>query len=892
MIDFDASKLSLFSKKEIDELHARVVMRERKGKQVPCVKCLVRGKELQLKHEERIRQLWLARLTRDLGYPEKCIRVEYSVTIGSEKKRADIVVLDNSVSSSTSDRQFDEEYIIIETKREEVKEGKDQLRSYCNATGAPIAIWSNGQEMISWYRSEPNHFLEISEIPKSSDSLEDIINKPWTIETLKGIENTSLRSMIRKLENDVLANAGVDVFEEVFKLLFAKMYDEQNAQENNSILRFRDTNSDSEFFDRISDLFNSAKARWRGVFEENDKIKLATNNLRICVRRMEGWLLFNSNLEVIDDAFEYLVAKSSKGEKGQYFTPRWVIDMCVKMLDPKEDETLIDPACGSAGFLIHSIFHVWKKISVRLGNHGMNILADGSKPKVYANYVESKVFGIDFDDKVIRVARCLNLIAGDGQTNVLPLNSLEWNKWSDWRNDETWRDIYASGWSRFRTIMSDSKKKDYRKFKFDVCLANPPFSGAIKQLPILNLYEVSKSNGKQGSSSDRDVLFAERCIDLIRPGGRVAIVLPEGRFNNPSNVSLREYVMDKCRVLAVVSLHSNSFKPHTGIRTGVLLLQKWNDKKKDGPLCKKKSEYDIFFARQEVESVNNRGEKVYVRDSDKFLLDGNQQPVVAHDLFNHDGLTKDGIAEAFSSWAEDQELSFVENSQSGENSSTFFHESSTTAMEYRRFDPKFFLPEYRQLLTKIMEDSNRYRRIKEFSVFNQRGIQPKYVENGDVQVITSGNILDGYLDYRGFGRTSLSQMKLSQFSKAKVRSEDILIYTTGANIGRTALYTGTGNVIASNHVNILRIKEENPTYVAFMLNSQIGKMQVDAFKSGSAQPEIYPGDIENLVIPFLTKDEENEIVKRLLDAEEKRRQSIEAIDEIGNDLQGIFSVEE
>jgi type I restriction enzyme M protein len=139
----------------------------------------------------------------------------------------------------------------------------------------------------------------------------------------------------------------------------------------------------------------------------------------------------------------------------------------------------------------------------------------------------------------------------------------------------------------------------------------------------------------------------------------MAIVLPQGRFNNSSDQRVREFIMERCRVLAVVGLHPNSFKPHTGTKTSVLFVQKWNNNPAAGPLCPEANDYNIFFATQRVESVNNRGQKVYVRGADGApKRDAHGHFIVAHDLFNHDGLTKDGIAEAFVEFAKGERLSF------------------------------------------------------------------------------------------------------------------------------------------------------------------------------------------------------------------------------------------
>ncbi len=142
--------------------------------------------------------------------------------------------------------------------------------------------------------------------------------------------------------------------------------------------------------------------------------------------------------------------------------------------------------------------------------------------------------------------------------------------------------------------------------------------------------------------------------DLLKAGGRMAIVLPQGRFNNSSDKYIRDYIAERCRILAVVGLHQNVFKPHTGTKTSVLFVQKWDEK-----LCPKKDDYNIFFATMQKPSKDNSGDKIYVKETDGALkLDSHGHLIVDHDLFNHEGLTQDGIAEAFAEFAKKEKLSF------------------------------------------------------------------------------------------------------------------------------------------------------------------------------------------------------------------------------------------
>ncbi|MCZ7850366.1 N-6 DNA methylase [Agrobacterium salinitolerans] len=625
--------------------------------------CPVRKKEILAKPEECVRQYWLYKLQAQYVYPVSRLAVEYPITFGRDtSKRADIVVFD-------ADRPT-VPYIIIEVKQGKAKDGKEQLRSYTHATGAPLAMWSNGPDSKVWNRKNPNYLQEIPHLPTAAQDIEDIINEPWTLKTLEDKENEraltsagnkALREKIVDLEDEVLANAGVDVFEEVFKLVFTKLYDEMSCHQGRyPYLRFRNTNTASKLKENIQNLFDAAKAEWPGVFSDDERIKLSQDHLQVCVASLEEWKLFNSNLDVVDDAFEYLVSKSAKGEKGQYFTPRWVIDMCVKMLNPQETETVVDTACGSAGFTVHSMFHVWGNILEDLGLPRSNLFTAERKPQRCLDYVSNKVFALDFDEKSVRVSRCLNLIAGDGQTNVLHMNTLDWQKWDEATKQDEWQETYGPGWTKLKRLRVSKKQGDFRNFNFDIVMANPPFAGDIKQTDMLAPYTIAqKENGKYESAVGRDLLFIERNLDFLKPGGRMAVVLPQGRFNNSSDQRVRKFIMEQCRILAVVGLHPNTFKPHTGTKTSVLFVQKWNDDENAGPLCPKVEDYNIFFATQQVESVNNRGEKVYVKKPDGTNeRDSHGHFIVAHDLFNHDGRTQDGVAEAFIEFAKKEGLSF------------------------------------------------------------------------------------------------------------------------------------------------------------------------------------------------------------------------------------------
>jgi type I restriction enzyme M protein len=336
---------------------------------------------------------------------------------------------------------------------------------------------------------------------------------------------------------------------------------------------------------------------------------------------------------------------------------------------------------------VHAIFHVWRNLLRRAGKKASHLFTIERKPRQCAEYAANRVFAIDFDEKAVRVARTLNLIAGDGQSNVLHLNALDYPAWAQRAKDNDWRDIYAEGFRKLRRLCG--AKDEFREFQFDALMANPPFAGDIRESKIIHLFELGKKmqrrrvdygGGAKRPTAEkgwhekisRHILFIERNLQFLRPGGRMAIVLPQGVFNNVTDYYARAFIAAHCRILAVVGLHPNTFKPHTGTKTSVLFAQKWNDDKSAGPLCPRRDDYPIFFATMRKPGKDNSGDKIYAKRGGELLRDANGHFIVEHDLFNlyahHFPDDKDrgggdldapGIADAFWEFAKKEELSFA-----------------------------------------------------------------------------------------------------------------------------------------------------------------------------------------------------------------------------------------
>ncbi|MCF7812551.1 N-6 DNA methylase [Candidatus Gracilibacteria bacterium] len=664
--------------------------------------------------EEIIRQLLLFYLIDELGYPKERVEIEKTVSFGREvkKKKADVVIYGEDLTTP---------WLVAEVKAIGEKNNFQQFKSYVNGEGSPIGVITNGEELFAFLRPYPREFESLADSIPSFENYEQVKNsdnpldellkvveeKDYTLEELKedNKKNTpDLKKVITRLEELVLANSGAEVFSEIFKLIYAKLYDEwENETGESHKLRFRKYYHADTTQKEIEKLFEESKKEWKEIFDETEKIKLSPNHLQICVKSFEKIQLFDSNLRIIDEAFEYLVPEVAKSKKGQYFTPRVVIDMCVMMLNPSNKEYVLDPSCGSAGFLVHTMKYIWGKYNL-------------SNFQAKSRYATRYIWGIDFDERSTKISKAIMLIAGDGKSHVYRENSLDFKNWK-------------------AALVDDLKKEELiesgnKQLNFDVILANPPFAGEINEQDLIRQYndilhtktskvgiqkkeakEVLKDEqvaelqeyvkeftqdvqygdfeeyriqtksavieylnenfnltedeaeslfdisavSKQASDYQkisRHILFIQRIIDMLKEGGRAGIVLPQGIFNNSGEKYIRDYLFDKARILAVVGLHANSFKPHTGTKTSVLFVRKLTEEQKRN--TNYLENYEIPFFTSKIGFKNNSGDYVFLQDENgqDIKAEESKFPYFAGDKIYQTDLFV--IAEAFQKWGFEQ----------------------------------------------------------------------------------------------------------------------------------------------------------------------------------------------------------------------------------------------
>jgi type I restriction enzyme M protein len=417
-----------------------------------------------------------------------------------------------------------------------------------------------------------------------------------------------------------LAHQTVDTFNEIFKIVFAKLFDERvNLPKASSVAKFRIglTESIGTAANNVRDLFGRAKHKWRDVYEPGDKIELTDDNIGYCIKILQGTYLMKSG-DVLGLAFELLVNQEMKGEMGQYFTPRQVVDMMVKMMSPTMEETVCDPACGSGGFLIYTM---------RSNFHYIDATWDDADDRAEQrkDYAQDQLVGMDNDSRLVKVAKAYMIMENDGRGGLYCVDSLDYNAWDKAIKERvTGRKSLKPSDLIPGALLRDRKPHD----GLDVILTNPPFAGAIKATTTLSQYVLALGkNGKIENGVVRAILFLERCLDLLVPGGRMGIVLPQGLFNNITDGLVREFIDQKARVLAVIGLHPYTFKPFTLAKTSVLFLRKWRE---DEYL----EDYPIFTAVSMRPGKTKLGAPLYMDDGKTLDCD------------------MDDIANAYRAWAE------------------------------------------------------------------------------------------------------------------------------------------------------------------------------------------------------------------------------------------------
>lgn len=588
--------------------------------------------------EEYVRQNLEKRLVNEHRYPRDRIRVEYTINLGSNKPRADLVVFPKDSTSFTQDKV----QIIIECKREAVepqsrKDGVGQLKSYMAACpNCEWGMWTNGKykEVVRKVKNEKGEwgFIEYNDIPSADGSTEDI-NRPKR-STLKSAVEDNLLFVFKTCHNHIYATDGLQkqpAFFELLKVIFCKIEDERNVP---NALEFYATSEERSNPDgqltamkRVSKIFERVKKKYKTIFEENEQIKLQPRSLAYVVSELQKYSLLNTDIDIKGKAYEELVGSNLRGDRGEFFTPRNITKMTVGMLAPKDNERVLDPASGTGGFLVTAMNYIInslkEKMAVQFGKLE-DQWSDQDRQLVRGKIMEiaaSNFYGFDLNPDLVKATKMNMVMNNDGSGNILPTNSL--------LPPHEWTDEFKTKLAEVLGINKSYLVSHKSLALFDVVVTNPPFGSKIpiKDANILEQFELGyvwRKNKLGGgwakterlqSSVPPEQLFIERCLQLLKPGGRMGIVLPDSILGSPGLGYIRQWLIKNTYLIASLDLHPDTFQPRNGTQTSVLLLQKKtqaeiDEEEKTGQM----RDYNIFMAKVDKIGHDKRGTPTFKRD--------------------------------------------------------------------------------------------------------------------------------------------------------------------------------------------------------------------------------------------------------------------------------------
>lgn len=568
-------------------------------------KDLATGKKVDLtKPEEKVRQEYEKILSEDYEYSFAQMDIEVYIQRGERhsqknKERADIVIFK---TTDVNKRQQNQDVLgIVETKKPTRKEGVKQLMSYMSATSAYWGVWTNGSEIEYIYRHPKTGEIKrdyVYQIPKNGETFEDIgkVSK----KNLKPASN--LKAVFRRLLSTLYTNTNISRREklgnEMIRLIFCKIWDEKYDADALPKFRVGFEESPREVVKRVQYLFGEVKKQLvaDGVFDENEEIKLDDKSIAYVVGELEQYSLLNTNKDVVGDAFEVFAESKLVGEKGEFFTPREVVKTAVQIVNPLPEQTIVDPACGSGGFLIYALEHIWEHMENTPKYRGMSE-ADLSHEK--SELARKTFFGIDKEMDLVKISKAYMAIIGDGRSGIAQQNTLH-----------TAEDFEGRGRDLFVNDADNTFKQ------FDVVLSNPPFGNKIKVLEEdsrhFELGHVWKSDGdgwtmtNKSRETEPQVLFIERCLQLLKDGGKLAIIIPETYFHAPMARYMLDYMKRGNNFIALIDLAHNTFRPYNNAKTVLVILEKGRPQQEN-----------ILMAVTEEIGHDHNGKPIYRYDAEK-----------------------------------------------------------------------------------------------------------------------------------------------------------------------------------------------------------------------------------------------------------------------------------
>ena len=801
--------------------------------------------------EERVRQVFCRKLHWDYGYPTGIMAMEVPIYIGSERRSADIVVFNDELAAQRRDQS--KINIIVETKAPDAKRGEQQLHSYILASAADGGVWINETDAPKYFRRADGKLRKWPNLPHHGQLWESVgahaksaLRAPHNlVETFRRCHNALYRQGIDS----------EDIAMDMVRIILAKYQDELRAGDDCEFrcmpLELQKSEGRKRVADRVRSLFREARYGSPEVFDSGEELSAGDREIATVVSELQDFRFVPTEdsdelYDVVGAAYEVYVGAHLKGDRGQYFTPRLVVQLLTRMVAPDEQDIIADPAMGSGGFLI---------MAMRLITRGINQSDRNSSAKRRAiRAMQNRLFGIDQSPKLVKVARMNMILASDGHGGLTKGDSL-----------------------RPLTELPPASRIRSESISPTVILTNPPFGATVEHRitpardpEIVSQFDVARvwrkeADGKLRPSQDYttegvppEYLFVERCVRWLAPGGKLGIVVPRGILDNDKALPLRTLLLRETRIQAVINCHDDTFKPHTDAKAALLYCIKKEAASDED------DDYPIFMAISQAIGHDGVGKLIYKADDkgDPVLI--NDRPVIDHDT--------DEIYEAW------------RNLREGKDSPSEYYFMSTRSRltAALSLNPVRYLPRYSESRRAVLElgeqEGWRVEPLGEIAqVYNGPRFKRPYAAKG----VTSGPQIVRYFTGNAVTQTRGENLKYLDLGKAKPQQmkminklfmkRGMILITDSGTVGRVIYATNyhDGAIGTNNLIRVVIDDEALRGYVYQFLLSAIGQNQLKANIYGAIVDHIEPDDVKKIIVP-IPSDEAfiSEVGLKVIDAVE------------------------
>lgn len=789
--------------------------------------------------EEQVRVSFYYELVKKYQYPKERIDLEVIVPRREPTDKADIVVYE--------DDEKKKPYIVVECKKDgvsqaEIKQAVEQAFGNANSLRSKYTILVAGNVRIAF------DVANFSPKEREKNIIADIpvrYGKVIKFKYKKGDPQWDLREVTRdellaKFQqcHDALWEGGkrnpAEAFDEMSKLMFCKIHDERFLTKKGEAYQMQIGTHEAmkEVAERIKGVYDDAKRRDINVFLE--PIKVEDPIIYSVVEVLQGISLWKTELDTKGEAYEQFLGGVFKGTMGQYFTPRPIVKFMVDFLEPTDKDLVIDPACGSGGFLIYTLEKVRNNLEEGLD----------SKDAEYRwrEFALKQVYGIEVNSQLARISMMNMIIHDDGHTNIENNDALDYEDKFDPR-----RSIKLS--------------------RFTLLLTNPPFGASVKEREksYLANYELG-GKVKKRNRQNTEILFVERCLDFLKPGGRVGIVLPDGILTNSSLQYVRDFINDKAQILGVVSLPQAAFKrpaskgggdTGSGVKASLLFLRK----KKEG---EKTKDHSIFMAM--VEHIG---------------YDATGRP------------DKDEFPEILDAWRK-----FGKENRKDLFTTTPLYFTVRRSEIEGRIDPHYYKPEFITHIQRL--NKGPYKVIKFGEIISEMsgGATPKakgkaYLKDGGIPFLRVQNITEDGIKLEDVKYIN-EETHNGYLRRSKLKPRD-LIFTITGRIGTVAVVPesfGEGN-INQHSVRIHLIDGVNEKYIAFLFNTSLGQSLSLRGVSGGTRIALDYETIKSIPIPLPLRRIQDQISTIMEEAykvkKQKEAEAKELLEKAKREVENLIS---